>query len=86
METIVLILPRLNIKVNVQKIKENIHKYVGDRMVKEEPAEMPGLVLKGQLEEEDKKAINEISEDCGFIFVEYDEDNEPDGDYLTVEL
>lgn len=86
METIVLILPSLNVKVNVQKIKENIHKYVGDRMVKEEAAEMPGLVLKGQLEEEDKKAINEISEDCGFIFVEYDEDNEPDGDYLTVEL
>ena len=86
METIVLILPNLNAKVNVQKIKENIHKYVGDRMIKEEPAEMPGLILKGQLEEEDKKAINEISEDCGFIFVEYDKGNEPDGDYLTVEM
>lgn len=86
METVVLILPKLNVKVNVQKIKENVHKYVGDRMIKEEPAEMPGLILSGQLEEEDKKAISKINEDCGFIFVEYDEGNEPDGDYLTVEM
>lgn len=86
METAVLILPKLDVKVNVQKIKENIHKYVGDRMIKEEPADMPGLVLSSQLEEEDKKAISKINEDCGFIFVEYDEGNEPTDDYLTVEM
>lgn len=86
METVVLILQKLDVKVNIQKIRENIHRYVGDRMIREEPAETPGLILKGTLEEEDKKAISKINEDCGFIFIEYDEDSKPDGDYLTFRM
>ena len=86
METAILILPKLNEKVNVQKLKQEIHEYVGNRLVKEEPEEMPGLVIRDTLEEEDKKAISEMSS-AAFIFFEYDEENHDNiGDYLTVEL
>ena len=87
METIVLVIPSLNVKVDVQKIKKNIHNYVGNRMVKEEPKEMPGLILKGLLEEEDKKVISDLSLDCGVIFIQYnDEDSAPEGDYFTFDV
>jgi hypothetical protein len=55
-------------------------------MVKEEPEEMPGLILKGLLEEEDKKAISDLSSECGFIFIQYEEGEEPHGDYFTFDV
>jgi hypothetical protein len=84
METVVLIVPKLTVKVNVQALKNRIHAYVGDRMIEERPDELPGLILKGELTDEDKKTITDFCEDCGFIFILHE--NEDDGqlskDYL----
>ena len=86
METLVLILPKLNVKVNIKKVKEYIHEYVGHRMVKEEPEEMPALVLYDILDEEDKKTIARINEDCRFVFVEYHNIADVEGEFLSIQL
>ena len=87
MKTIVLILPKLTVKVNVQALKNRIHAYVGDRMIEEKTDEMPGLVLKGELTDEDKKAITYFCEDCGLIFVQYEnEDDFNHEDYLDFKI
>jgi hypothetical protein len=87
METVVLIVPKLTVKVNVQALKNRIHAYVGDRMIEERPDEMPGLILKGELTDEDKKTITDFCEDCGFIFIRYEnEDDFNHEDYLDFEI
>jgi hypothetical protein len=87
MKTIVFILPKLTVKVNIQALKNRIHAYVGDRMIEEKSDEMPGLVLKGELTYEDKKTITDFCEDCGFIFIRYEnEDDFSHEDYLDFEI
>lgn len=85
METAVLILPKLAVKVNVQALKNQIHAYVGNRMIKEKPDEMPGLILKGELTDEDKKEIVDFcGTDCGIIFILHknEDDDQLSKDYL----
>ena len=85
METVVLILPKITVKVNVQAIKNQIHAYVGNRMIEEKPDEMPGLILKGELTDEDKKTISDFcGTDCLIIFIlhENKDDDKLSKDYL----
>lgn len=87
MKTIVLILPKLTVKVNVQVLKNQIHAYVGDRMIKEKPDEMPGLILKGELTDEDKQTISDMSDNVGIIFIASTDDDPFDSkDYLDIEI
>lgn len=88
METAVVIIPKLNENMDIIKIRKWIHEYVGQRMVKEEPDDMPGLVLNGVLEEKDKETIGKQYENCAFFFLEHDEEGDdiPNGNYLTIEM
>lgn len=88
MRNVVLILPKLTEKVNVQQLKAKIHKYVGDRMVEDEPEEMPGLMLKGELSDEDKQTISGMSDNVGIIFIANtrDDDSLNSKSYLDIEI
>lgn len=60
MKQLVLIIPSLSAKLDIKRIVKQIISYVGTRMVEQADAEMPGVVLKETLSEEDKKTLKEM--------------------------
>ena len=75
---------------NYNVAKKNIMSYIGTRLVEEFTEEIPGMVVKEVLDEEDKKAIADIvfpSNESGAIaFIAFNEDNNNLNDsYLSAE-
>ena len=60
--------------------KNKVVEFVGKRMIDEVPDEMPGVLLKEPLTEEDKNTLMEMvlpnGENGTLVFIEYEENSE----------
>ena len=93
MKQLILIIPSVSVKINVEKCKELIRKYVGTRMLDDDQPceEMPGLVLKDIISSTDKECLQDLvfpsSNDGVLAFIEFDENQKAaDLKYLNATL
>lgn len=91
MKQLILIIPSTLIKnFNYNVAKKNIMSYIGTRLVEEFTEEIPGMVVKEVLDEEDKKAIADIvfpnNESGAIAFIAFNEDNNLNDSYLSAEI
>ena len=89
MKQLILIIPSALVKnFNYNVAKKSITSYLGTRLIEECSENVPGMIVKEVLDSADKQAIEDIvfpKEDSGIVmFVEFDEDNEPQDSYLSV--
>lgn len=78
MKTIILISIKLGNDGYIPQIKEEIVKYLGSRMIAENPSDAPLVQVNQYLDATDKKAISEITRDTfesAAIFMIETEDN-----------
>lgn len=90
MKQLILIIPSTLIKnFNYNVAKKNIMSYIGTRLVEEFTEEIPGMVVKEVLDEEDKKAIADIvfpnNESGAIAFINLNKDSMLNDSYLSAE-
>ena len=61
--------PELVSADTILEAKDEVKTYIGQRLIEEEPEDMPGLVLKSPLTEEDMKYLSSKLKAVGIIFI-----------------
>ena len=88
MKTVVIILTPLGLENNIPSIKEEIVKYVGNRLIKDDAPDAPLLELNDFISKEDKERICEISKnilnDSGILYIESEDDRFGDSTSMCV--
>ena len=78
MKTVILACTQFGQENCIPNIKKDIAKYVGERLIQDNPTEAPVMTINGVLEEADKRKISEIAteiNDSAAIFmIECDDD------------
>lgn len=78
MKTMILISTPFGLENNIPEIKKRIVEYVGSRLIKDNPDNIPLIELNSYLDKVDKEAISKISEEvldtAVLIVVETDDD------------
>lgn len=83
MVTVILICTPLGVESNIPQIKEEIIKYIGVRMVKENPIEKPNITLNEYLSQFDQmevsKIVSNVLDTAGIFFIESEDEAWLDG-------
>ena len=78
MKTIIIITTPFGLENNIPEIKKRIVEYVGSRLIKDNPDNIPFIELNSYLDKLDKEAISKISievlETAVLIVIETDDD------------
>lgn len=78
MKTMILITTPFGLENNIPEIKKRIVEYVGSRLIKDNPDNIPLIELNSYLDKVDKEAISKISEEvletAVLIVIETDDD------------
>lgn len=61
--------PELVSADTILEAKDEVKTYIGQRLIEDEPEELPGLVLKSSLTEEDMKYLSSKLKAVGIVFV-----------------
>ena len=71
-------------KVDIRKIKAEIIRYVGTRLTVDDADlnDLPGVIVKEALPEEDKDYISKLIEEGVIAFIEFAHDGDDDLDYI----
>lgn len=86
MNQVVIIIPKMSAKVDIKKLKKEIVAYVGLRLIESSTDDMPAVMFKESLNEEDMKHITSLipESDGSMIFIDVNEDS-ADGEYIYAE-
>ena len=90
MKTVIIICTPFGLENNIPDIKGEIVKYIGVRLIKDNPSNAPLIELNSQLDEIDKLQISKITSDiletAALFFIEAQDDKFGDsGNYCTLQ-
>ena len=90
MKTVIIICTPFGLESNIPDIKGEIVKYIGVRLIKDNPSNAPLIELNSQLDEIDKLQISKITSDiletAALFFIETEDDKFGDsGNYCTLQ-